>query len=53
MVNIVKIKLECVCHVNSDIVEEIGEWMANSLLEETFDGDDVLEWNYCGYEIIC
>ena len=53
MVNVVKIKLECVCHVNSDIVDDVGEWMADTMLKETFDGEDILEWKYCGYEIIC
>lgn len=50
MVNLVKLKFECVVRCNIDYADDLGRDIASDLLCMLDNGVDYLEWNYLGCE---
>ena len=52
MVNLVKLKFEMVCECHHELADDLGKDIAHDLLNEMYNGEDVLEWKYVDYEVI-
>ena len=53
MTNICKLKFSVACHVHDECANDLGEDLARFLEESWFNGEDVLEVEYIGYDVIC
>ena len=52
MVNIVKMTFKMTCHCHDELADDLGKDIAHDLLCEMYNGEDVLDWEYVGHEVI-
>lgn len=52
MVNLVRLKFECVVHCDPEFADELGRDIALDILNEWDNGVDYLEWSYHGFHVI-
>lgn len=52
MTNICKLKFEVTCHVHDECADDLGNDLAKFLEESWFNGEDVLEVEYKGHDVI-
>jgi hypothetical protein len=52
MVNIVKLKFAMTVEVSHELADELGKDIAHDLLCEMYNGEDTLDWEYIGYEVL-
>lgn len=48
----VKLKFEVSVKCDSDVADDLGKDLAAWLLESWFNGDDVIDVEYAGYDVI-
>ncbi len=51
MVDLVRLKFECLVECSSEYADDLGSDIATDLLCEWDNGVDYLEWLYCGHEL--
>ena len=51
MVNLVRLKFECIVECDPEYADELGSDIATDLLNEWDNGDDYLDWIYQGFEL--
>lgn len=52
MVNLVKLKFECVVECKYEYADDLGRDIAHDILNEWDNGVDYLEWNFIGSELV-
>ena len=52
MTNVCKLHFDVSIHVHSECADDLGEDLAKWLFESWFNGDDVLEVEYKGHDVI-
>ena len=52
MTNLCKLHFDVTVHVHSENADDLGEDLAAFLLESWFNGDDVLEVEYKGHDVV-
>ena len=52
MVNIVKLKFAMTVEVSHELADDLGRDIAHDLLCEMYNGEDTLDWEYIGYEVV-
>ena len=51
MVDLVKLKFECIVECDLRRVDDLGADLATDLLGSMFNDEDIIDWNYTGYEV--
>ena len=52
MVNLVKLKFECTVECKYEYADELGRDIAHDLLNEWDNGEDYLDWEFKGSELV-
>lgn len=52
MTNLCKLKFEVTCHVHEELADDLGKELAIFLQESWFNGEEVLEVEYKGHDVI-
>lgn len=52
MVNLVRLKFECIVKCNPEFADELGSDIAQDLFNDFENGVDYLEWSYHGFHVV-